>query len=161
AMYYAIVLFLPLFLYEAFFFRRWRPFVAVGLSVVAVVAASGIDSWHYRHDPAWREFMAYNRARAFIHDLPIVTYEHNTRYFFDRVGWSYTDWGMFTNWFFTDRETFSREKLEAILKRFEGSSWSRAKSPQYLAESVRPLSAFPPIVYANLILAIVLAAGSR
>lgn len=161
AMYYAIVLLLPLFAYEALFFRRWRPFVAIGLSVVAVATASAADGWHYRSDPAWREFMAYNRARAFIHDLPIVTYEHNTRFFFDRVGWSYTDWGMFTNWFFTDRETFSREKLEAILRRFEGSTWSRSKSPQYLADSLRPLSVFPPLVYANLLLAIVLAAGSR
>ena len=113
---------------------------AIGLSIVAVATASAVDGWHYRSDPAWREFMAYNRARAFIHDLPIVTYEHNTRFFFDRVGWSYTDWGMFTNWFFTDRETFSRERLEAILHRFEGSTWSRSKSPQYLADSLRPFS---------------------
>jgi hypothetical protein len=161
AMYYAIVLLLPLLAYEAVFFRRWRPFVAIGLSVVIAMGAAAYDDWHYRSDPAWREFMAYNRARAFIHDLPIVTYEHNTRFFFDRVGWSYTDWGMFTNWFFTDRETFSRERLEAILNRFQGSTWSRTKSEQYLADSLRPFRFFPPLVYANLILAIVLAAGSR
>jgi hypothetical protein len=161
AMYYAVVLLVPLLAYEAFFFRRWRPFAAIGLSVVIAVGAAAYNDWHYRKDPAWREFMAYNRARAFIHDLPIVTYEHNTRFFFDRVGWSYTDWGMFTNWFFTDRETFSRERLEAILNRFEGSAWSRAKSGQYLADSLRPFHFFPPLVYANLILAIVLAAGSR
>ena len=63
AMYYAIVLLLPLFAYEALFFRRWRPFVVIGLSVVAVATASALDGWHYRSDPAWREFMAYNRAR--------------------------------------------------------------------------------------------------
>ncbi len=160
-MYYALVLLVPLFAYEALFFRRWRPFVAIGLSVVAVMAAVAYDGWHYRSDPAWREFMAYNRARARIHDLPIVNYEHNTRFFFDRIGWSYTDWGMFTNWFFTDRETFSRERLEAILNRFEGSTWSRAKSPQYLSDSLRPISVFPPLVYANLLLAVALAAGSR
>jgi hypothetical protein len=161
AMYYAIVLLLPLLAYEAAFFRRWRPFVAIGLSVVIAAGAAAFDDWHYRSDPAWREFMAYNRARAFIHDLPIVTYEHNTRFFFDRVGWSYTDWGMFTNWFFTDRETFSRERLETILNRFQGSSPSRMKSDQYLADSLRPFRFFPPLVYANLVLAIVLAAGSR
>jgi hypothetical protein len=161
AMYYALVLLVPLFAYEALLFRRWRPFVAIGLSVVAVMAAVAYDGWHYRSDPAWHEFMAYNRARARIHDLPIVNYEHNTRFFFDRIGWSYTDWGMFTNWFFTDRETFSRERFEAILNRFEGSTWGRAKSPQYLADSLRPINAFYPLVYANLLLAIVLAAGSR
>jgi hypothetical protein len=160
-MYYAIVLLVPLFAYEALCFRRWRPFVAIGLSIIVVAMAAACDGWHYRSDPAWREFMAYNRARASIHDLPIVTYEPNTRFFFNRVGWSYTDFGMFTNWFFSDRETFSRERLEAILKLFEGSEWSRAKSPQYLADSLRPLSVFPPLVYANLLLAIVLAAGSR
>jgi hypothetical protein len=160
-MYYAIVLLLPLLAYEAAFFRRWRPFVAIGLSVVIAAGAAAFDDWHYRSDPAWREFMAYNRARAFIHDLPIVTYEHNTRFFFDRVGWSYTDWGMFTTWFFTDRETFSRERLETILNRFQGSSPSRMKSDQYLADSLRPFRFFPPLVYANLVLAIVLAAGSR
>jgi hypothetical protein len=125
------------------------------------MGAAAYDSWHYRSDPAWREFMAYNRDRAMIHDLPIVTYEHNTRFFFDRIGWSYTDWGMFTNWFFSDPETFSRERMEAILSRFEGSTWSRPKSGQYLSESLRPFRAFPPLVYANLLLAIVLAAGSR
>jgi hypothetical protein len=161
AMYYAVVLLVPLLTYEAFFFRRWRPFVAIALSMVIAVGAAAYNDWHYRSDPAWREFMAYNRARAFIHDLPIVTYEHNTRFFFDRVGWTYTDWGMFTNWFFTDRETFSRERLEAILNRFEGSTWSRTKSAQYLADSLRPFEFFPPLVYANLVLAIVLAAGSR
>jgi hypothetical protein len=161
AMYYAVVLLVPLLAYEALFFRRWRPFLAIGLSVVIGAGAAAFDEWHYRSDPAWREFMAYNRARALIHDLPIVTYEHNTRFFFDRVGWSYTDWGMFTNWFFSDRETFSRQRLEAILKRFEGSTWSRAKPEQYLADSLRPFGAFPPLVSVNLVLAIVLAAGSR
>ena len=161
AMYYSLVLLLPLLVYEAVFFRRWRPFAAIGLCVVAVAAASAADEWHYRSDPAWREFMAYNRARAFIHDLPIVAYEHNSRFFFDRIGWSYTDWGMFTNWFFTDRETYSRPKLEAVLDRFEGSTWRRSKPDTYLAESLRPLSVFPPMLYANLVLALVLAAGSR
>jgi hypothetical protein len=161
AMYYAIVLLVPLFAYEALFFRRWRPFAAIGLCVIAVAAAAALDGWHYRSDPAWREFMAYNRARAYIHDLPIVSYEDNTRFFFDRIGWTYTDWGMFTNWFFADRETFSRERLEAILNRFQGSTWSRAKSPQYLSDSLRPISGFPPLVYANLLLAVALAAGSR
>ncbi len=161
AMYYALILLAPLLVYEAVFFRRWRPFAAIGLCVVAVVAASAVDEWHYRSDPAWREFMAYNRARAHIHDLPIVAYEHNSRFFFDRIGWSYTDWGMFSNWFFTDRETFSRPKFEAILGRFEGSTWSRSKPDQYLSDSLRPLSAFPPMLYANLALALVLAAGSR
>src|SRR5580692_5913466 len=52
AMYYAIVLLLPLFAYEALFFRRWRPFVAIGLSIVAVATASALDGWHYRSDPA-------------------------------------------------------------------------------------------------------------
>jgi hypothetical protein len=161
AMYYALVLLLPLFGYEAVIFRRWRPFAVIGLCVAAVAVASVWDAWHYRRDPAWREFMAYNRARAFIHDLPIVKYEDNTRFFFDRAGWSYTDWGMFTNWFFTDRETFSRERLETILNRFEGSTWSRAKSVQYLGDSLRPIDAFRPLVFANLLLALALAAGSR
>jgi hypothetical protein len=68
---------------------------------------------------------------------------------------------MFTNWFFTDRETYSRPKLEAVLDRFEGSTWRRSKPDTYLAESLRPLSVFPPMLYANLVLALVLAAGSR
>src|SRR6202034_3108453 len=69
------------------------------------------------------------------------------------------DWGMFSNWFFTDRETFSRARFEAILNRFEGSTWSRAKAAEYLSDSLRPISVFGTLVAANLLLAIVLAGG--
>jgi hypothetical protein len=161
AMYYGLLLCAPLFAYEAVFFRRWRPFAAIGISVVFAIGAAACDDWHYRSDPAWSEFMAYNHDRAMIHDLPIVKYEHNTRFFFDRIGWSYTDWGMFTNWFFTDPETFSRPRLEAVLNRFQGSTWSRTNPGQYLNDSLYPVRFFPSLLAANLLLAIVLAAGSR
>ena len=161
AMYYGLVLLVPVMAYEAVTFRRWRPFAAIAVSVVAVAGAAALDDWHYRSDPAWREFMAYNRARALVHDLPIVKYEPNTRFFFDRIGWSYTDWGMFTNWFFTDIDTFSRPRIEALLERFEGSTWSRSNPAQYEADSLRPFAAFPPLVYANFLLAIVVAGRLR
>jgi hypothetical protein len=161
AMYYALLLLAPLLIYEAICFRPWRSFAVMGVSVAVVLGASALDAWHYSSDPAWREFMAYNRARASIHDLPIVKYEPNTRFFFNRIGWSYTDWGMFTNWFFTDRDTFSRERLESILARFQESNWGRARSDQYLADSLRPIPNLTRLVFLNLVLAVVLAAGSR
>jgi hypothetical protein len=161
AMYYALLLLAPLLIYEAVRFRPWRSFAVIGVSVAVVMGGAALDAWHYRSDPAWREFMAYNRVRAAIHDLPIVKYEDNTRFFFNRIGWSYTDWGMFTNWFFTDPDTYSRERLESVLARFQESNWGRARSDQYLSESLRPIPNLTRLVFLNLVLAVVLAAGSR
>jgi hypothetical protein len=51
--------------------------------------------------------------------------------------------------------------MEAILGRFESSTWGRAQPDYYLAESLRPIVSFTRIRFVNLLLAVVLASGSR
>jgi hypothetical protein len=161
SMYYAVILVSPLLAYEAAVRRSWRTLATACLFVALGWTAIRCDDWHHRRDPRWRAFQEYNAARGAVHDLPIVEYQDNARFFFARVGWSYNDWGMFKSWFFTDAETFSYEHLKTLLDRFQGSTWIRHSPSQYLNESLEPISVFRSMMYADLLLAFLLCTGAR
>jgi len=191
ALFYAVILMSPLIVYEFCGRKAWtaairlarqadarrsalamlgRPWTAlkqtgrggliaafIGVAVLATVA----NTRHYRADTRWRAFLDYTAARAFIHDLPIVEYSENTRYFFNRIGWSRNDWGMFLSWFFSDPEVYSYDHLRTILDRFQGGPWGRSAPAQYLEESLRMIKVFPAMMAANLVLAFLLCRGGR
>lgn len=161
SMYYAIALLSPLLAFELFLHRVWKQLAILGAFVLVAQAANLGNSRHYLNDPRWRDFKEYNDVRSSMHDLPIIEFEPNTRFFFDRAGWSYTDWGMFNSWFFTDPDTFSYEHLRQLLDRFQGASRGRSDWKSFLAEHLERVAVFRFLMYANAVLAVFLCRGAR
>jgi hypothetical protein len=162
SMYYALALLVPLVAYDTVIRRRWAAVVRIGICLGIAFVPIAYDRWHYERDPRWRSFEEYNYTRALLHGAPIVDYEEHSRFFFDRVGWSETDWNMFENyWFFVDPKIYSFEHLKTILDRFQGTNWSRTDSSAYREQRLAKVSTVRALMYANVLLAILLARGAR
>jgi hypothetical protein len=161
SMYYALVLLAPFLAYELSIRRRWRTFGTIGAFLAVALAAIAYDSWHYRSDAGWRPFLEYLTLLSRLLDSPIVDYESNTRFFFDRIGWSRNDWTMLQTCFGVDRELFSATHLRMILDRFQGSSWGRTGAREYFEGQLSSLSVFRRMMYANILLAVLICRGRR
>ena len=161
SMYFALVLLVPLLAYDTVIRRRWAAVLRIGICLGIAFVPIAYDRWHYGSDPRWRAFTEFNYTRALLHGMPIVDYEDHTRFFFDRVGWSSTDWEMFQYWFFVDPNIYSQAHLQTILDRFQGSNWGRIGSSEYRAENLETVSVVRTLMYANVLLALLLARGVR
>jgi hypothetical protein len=161
SLYYAAVLSLPFLCYEWITRRAWRPIAqTVAIFAVALLPIA-FDTWHYRSDPAWDHFRKTHALLESLVDAPMVEYSEATRYFFDRVGWSRTDWEMLKSRFYADSDLYSIPRLTTIVDRFRRSNWGRAQPRDYLQKSLSPLIVLQWMTYANLLLALILATGGR
>jgi hypothetical protein len=92
--------------------RTGWPFLA---AAVVVVGLLGYQWWFYASSPGWRDFFVFNSLRGQVTDLaPDSTTDTEAAQV--RAGWSSNDLAMLRNWFFADREVYSRAKLRAFLQ---------------------------------------------
>jgi hypothetical protein len=164
SLYYAIVLLAPFLVYELAIRRRWGAYAQIGTIVALSLTVVVYDAWHYARDPRWRSFREYDALLGPLVDAPLAGYDSNTRFFFDRIGWSSNDWEMLQSLFNVDPQLFSAPRLKAIGDRFQGSSWGRTGSREYRAyvdERLSALIVFRRMMYANVALAVLLCSGRR
>jgi hypothetical protein len=161
SMYYAIMLLAPFLAYELAIRRHWRTFGTIGAFLAVALVAVAFNEWYYRTDPSWRPFREYAFLLRRVMDSPLVDYEENTRFFFDRIGWSHNDWSILKSAFWADMGLFSPAHLRSIIDRFQGSSWGRTGAQEYFEGQLSSLSVFRRMMYANILLAVVLCRGRR
>jgi hypothetical protein len=161
SLFYALALLAPFLAYEIAFGRRWPTYAQIGALVAVALMPVAYDAWYYSRDAGWRTFREYNALVRRLMDSPLVDYEPNTRFFFDRIGWSHNDWNMLRSLFDADPQLFSAARLKAIGDRFQGSSWGRTGARQYFEQRLAPWGVFRRMMYANMLLAVVLGRGRR
>jgi hypothetical protein len=161
SMYYAVVLLVPFLVFELAIHRRWRTFAQIGAILAVALVPIAYNDWHYRSDASWRTFRQTHALVGSLLDSPMVEYNEKTRFFFDRIGWSRNDWEMLQSWFYTDPEVYSPAHLATIVDQFQGSNWGRIGSSAYRAESLETVSVVRTLMYANVLLAMLLARGVR
>jgi hypothetical protein len=88
----------------------------------------------------WKEFYEYSEEKTSMIDYEFVKYNPETKWVFDRVGWSRNDYNMFCNWGFLDPHIFSLAKLKTIneLYRQLASESKGTSSSQWPTIDMRP-----------------------
>jgi hypothetical protein len=99
---------------ERFGVSSWRRLLLLGTCCASLfIACHIIDRLCYQCDPAWNEFLEYNRLRARIHDTPL---KNSLAQVAEKVGWSQNDAWMFNQDYFADPEVFgSVTKLRSLV----------------------------------------------
>jgi hypothetical protein len=106
------------FLLERFGTRGLRRLsIAGALAVFLFVSLHTFNRWYYERDPAWRDFLVYNKLRGRILDtrlkelLPQAGRE---------IGWTDNDAWLFSHQYFTDHEVFgSTQKIQLLASKLE------------------------------------------
>src|SRR5699024_3272157 len=101
----------------------WFPAVVTAATVLCLAVGAQLgNAAYYANDPAWRDFFAFNTARAHFNDFNRIQYSPETRAVFDAVRWSENDHAMIFNFFVDDENVYSLENLTAIIN---GRDWAR------------------------------------
>jgi hypothetical protein len=103
----------------------WVPLLLLIACVVAGFGAGRFNGWYYSRSPEWRDFLPFNAARVNFIDWNSVQYDPQMVPVFESVGWQKIDLQMLKSRAFLDRDRFSSEKLETILK----SAGARSQPP--------------------------------
>jgi hypothetical protein len=107
--------------------NRVRPrnlVIAAGLAVLLAGGAFVVNQVVYRRASGWQNFYEYNLLRSRLNEyitperlagdaIPRLTKE---------VGWTGNDFALFRNWFFTDPQLFSLEKVRHAERVFYGTA---------------------------------------
>jgi hypothetical protein len=110
------------------------PLVLLTACLVAVFAAARFNTWYYSESAEWRDFLPFNAMRVQFIDWNRVPYDPHTAPVFESVGWQKIDLEMLKSWAFLDRDRFSSEKLQTILKAAGTTSDPPAKAWSVLFE---------------------------
>ena len=104
--------------------RVWR--IALAMIVLIQFPVFGLHAAHQRYyarDPAWQEYLQFNRYRTQINDYVWTRYTEESQPVFDQVQWSENDYHMILGWYFDDPLIFGRQNLQAIM---DGYDWPDA-----------------------------------
>lgn len=127
AMFLALLVSLPLVVFVFLRTRSKAIPIVIALALLMSLGAGQYDRYRYSRDDGWFAYMEYNAARGKIHDSPIAKNVHEETVL-RAVGWSENDAAMFISWFFSDREIYSKDKLETLLYEFPGTDKRRTVS---------------------------------
>jgi hypothetical protein len=126
------------FLLERLGLAGWRRLLGTGLACAAIfLVLHGINRWAYQCDPAWAEFLEYNRMRGEIH---LTTLEKFIPEAAPAVGWSENDGWMFSRFYFSDPDVYAGvpkmrlflDKLKALARAGPAISWRFSASYLFL-----------------------------
>ncbi len=87
-------------------------------TIILIAAAALLDTWYYKSNANWASFAKYKWLVSQFNDFDRVHYNAATKWVFDRVGWSQTDFEIFRSAFYSNPGLFSLEKVSAIVKEF-------------------------------------------
>jgi hypothetical protein len=110
------------------------PLLLLLACVVAGFGAGHFNAWYYSRSPEWRDFLPFNAVRVNFIDWNSVQYEPQMVPVFDAVGWQKIDLQMLKSRAFLDRDRFTSEKLDTILKSVSAHSRPPAKAWRALYE---------------------------
>ena len=110
------------------------PLLLLLACVVAGFGAGRFNAWYYFRSPQWRDFLPFNAARVNFIDWNSVQYDPQMVPVFESAGWQKIDLQMLKSRAFLDRDRFSSEKLDTILKSAGARSQPPAKAWRALYE---------------------------
>ena len=118
------------FLLERFGLNAWRRLLTAGLVCVALfLALHGVNRWNYQRDPAWAEFLEYNRINGWIRARAMKTSIPQAA---PAVGWSENDAWIFDRWYFFDPEVYgSLSKMRRLLDELQNIPRSHPYAGRY------------------------------
>jgi hypothetical protein len=101
-----------------------KTIVAAGLAALLATGAFVVNQAAYRRSSGWQDFYEYNLLRSRLNEymtaerlsgnvLPRLTKE---------VGWTNNDFALFRDWFFTDPQLFSLDKVRKAERLFYGAA---------------------------------------
>lgn len=104
------------FPFRKFNLRRQIARYSLLATLIVVFFASYVSNVmiYSSHTNGWEEVMEYNHLKCDFIDFPRIKYTAENKEVFDEIGWSATDFEMFVNWYWVDREKFSIDKLRYI-----------------------------------------------
>jgi hypothetical protein len=117
------------FLLERFGLAGWRRLLGTGLACAGILLVlHGINRLAYQRDPAWAEFLEYNRMRGEIHVTALAAFIPQAA---PAVGWSENDGWMFSQFYFSDPDVYAGvpqmrvflAKLKALARDEPAASW--------------------------------------
>jgi len=116
--YLVILLSLPLIICFFLHNKSGKFLITIFSVIILFGMASLYNRFYYNGNPEWKEYYYYDRAREELHDTSRLTsaFNSNIEKTCKEVGWKSIDYYMFCNWMFFDRNIYSREKLEKLVK---------------------------------------------
>lgn len=87
-------------------------------ALLLIAALQAYDRHAYATTPGWEDFHETHELISEFVDFERAVYTPETKAVFDEVGWSANDFLMLQNWFYSDRERFSLEKMKTVLAAF-------------------------------------------
>ncbi len=94
--------------------------VTGGVCLALVLGLAAYNDAYYQRDPAWAQFLSYNKLRVKFNDYEWTSYTPQTAQVFDQVNWSANDHAMIAHWFYDDPVLYSEARLQRVL---DGSPW--------------------------------------
>lgn len=103
---------------------RRKAIVAAALAMLLAAGAFVVNQTAYRRSSGWQDFYEYNLLRSRLNEY--ITPERLTGDAIPRltkeVGWTNNDFALFRDWFFTDPQLFSLEKVRKAERLFYGAA---------------------------------------
>jgi len=94
-----------------------RLLVAGAVAILLFLSLHAFNQWYYNRDPAWRDFLMYNKLRGRILDTRL---KDSLPQAGRDIGWSENDAWLFSHQYFTDHEVFgSTQKMRLLTAKLE------------------------------------------
>ena len=106
----------------------WAVLSLAGVLVAGVVTV-GVSTREAQNDMKLREFMEFNSARNVLHEYGNIKWKRPAdRAVLQKVGWTESDLRMLRNWFVTNQEPFTTERLQEIWKLYDRGLLKRPRN---------------------------------
>ncbi len=103
----------------------------VGMTALLSLAAVAFHHYYYFHDQAWADSTRFFNAHNELEDFRNPVYNETTKPFFDSIGWTELDLGLFKNWYFMDPDTYSLEKLQKLNDYFPHFAFDKSQQETF------------------------------
>ena len=110
----------------------------LALGGVLTAALTWYNAHVYRSHAEWRDVYRYNALKSLIIDTGEIQYTPESRWVFDRVGWSRNDFEMFKSFAYFGDGTFALERLERLVALYRKLPADSAASPSTAHTFDRP-----------------------
>jgi len=92
--------------------------VFLAVTMVLSLAAVEYDHFYYSRNQSWNNSMEFFQQFRWLNSFRNLSYNENTKPFFDSIGWSANDLSLFKQNYFMDQDTYSVEKLRRLTDYF-------------------------------------------
>lgn len=151
AMVTGTLLALPVLIISANKLIRVKTFYFALIGIVLLIGAVQIiDNGSYE-SKMWRDYKAFNNARAQVVDYPIEEYKDN-EVAYKKLSMSKNDVNCMKRWIFADKQIFSTNKLEQVVKSTKATTRYNLKISQILKDLLTIKETYIALIIAILLM---------